>query len=167
MDTGLLRWQPFTIWGGPRMSLGGVPCAPLPPMTLLSRGIVAWIQKRIFLGRPYAMGFNWQPCTLPSSMGGILDLCHLHPRAAPLFRCFGILMGGLHSPPLLLLVIVGGCVRWWDLSPGPWGVSSCGYIGCPEPGICGLVASPFFAAGGSHRFHRLLWGSFKIMVLLS
>jgi hypothetical protein len=42
-------------------------------------------------------------------MGGVLDLRHLHPRAAPLFRRFGILMGGLHSPtPLLLLIIVGG-----------------------------------------------------------
>jgi hypothetical protein len=41
-------------------------------------------------------------------MGGILDLRHLHPRAAPLFRRFGVLMGGLHSPPLLLLIIVGG-----------------------------------------------------------
>jgi hypothetical protein len=54
------------------------------------------------------MGFDWQPRTLLSSMGGVLDLCHLHPWAAPLFRCFGVLMGGLHSPPLLLLVIVGG-----------------------------------------------------------
>jgi hypothetical protein len=40
-------------------------------------------------------------------------------------------------------------VRWWDLSPGPWGVSPCGYIGYPEPGVCGLVSSPFFATGGS------------------
>jgi hypothetical protein len=108
MDSGLLRRQPFTIWGGPRVSLGGVPCAPLPPMTLLSRGLVARIQKRIFLGRPYAMGFDWRPRTLLSSMGGVLDFRHLHPRAAPLFRRFGILMGGLHSPPLPLLVIVGG-----------------------------------------------------------
>jgi hypothetical protein len=80
----------------------------LPPMTLLSRGLVARIQKRIFLGCPYTMGFDWQPCTLLSSMGGVLDLRHLHPRAAPLFRRFDILMGGLHSPPLLLLIIVGG-----------------------------------------------------------
>jgi hypothetical protein len=111
MDSGLLHWQPFTICGGPHMPLGGVPCTPLPPMTLLlPRGLVARIQKRIFLGRPYAMGFDWQPRTLLSSMGGVLDLRHLHPQAAPLFRCFGILMGGLHSPLLLLLVIVGGCV---------------------------------------------------------
>jgi hypothetical protein len=41
-------------------------------------------------------------------MGGILDLHHLHPWAAPLFCRFGVLMGGLHSPPLLLLVRVGG-----------------------------------------------------------
>ena len=90
------------------MSLGGVPCAPLPPMTLLSRGLVARIQKRIFLGRPYAMGFDWQPCTLLSLMGGVLDLPHLHPRAAPLFHHFCVLIGGLHFPPLLLLIIVGG-----------------------------------------------------------
>jgi hypothetical protein len=37
--------------------------------------------------------------------------------AAPLFLHVGVLMGGLHSPSLLLLVIVGGCVQWWDLSP--------------------------------------------------
>jgi hypothetical protein len=108
MDSGLLRRQPFMIWGGARVSLGGVPCAPLPPMTLLSRGLVAPIQKRIFLGRPYAMGFDWRPRTLLSSMGGILDIRHFHPRGAPLFRLFGVLMGGLHSPPLLLLVIVVG-----------------------------------------------------------
>jgi hypothetical protein len=108
MDSGLLHWQPFMIWGGPRVSLGGVPCAPLPPMTLLSRGLIARIQKRIFLGCPYVMGFNWRPRTLLSLMGGILDLRHLHPWAAPLFRRFGVLMGGLHSPPLLLLVIMGG-----------------------------------------------------------
>jgi hypothetical protein len=77
-------------------------------MTLLSRGLVAWIQKRTFLGCTYAMGFNWQPRTLLSLMGGVLDLCHLHPRAAPLFCHFGILVGGLHSPPLLLFVILGG-----------------------------------------------------------
>jgi hypothetical protein len=41
-------------------------------------------------------------------MGGVLDLRHLHARAAPLFRRFGVLMGSLHSPPLLLLVIMGG-----------------------------------------------------------
>jgi hypothetical protein len=39
------------------------------------------------------------------------------------------------------------CVLWCTLSPGPWGVSLCGYIGCPEPGVCGLIASSFFAAG--------------------
>jgi hypothetical protein len=108
MDSRLLCRQPFMIWGGARVSLGGVPCAPLPPMTLLSRGLVARIQKRIFLGRPYAMGFDWRPRTLLSSMGGILDIHHLHPQAAPLFRLFGVLMGGLHSPPLLLLIIVVG-----------------------------------------------------------
>jgi hypothetical protein len=96
------------FWGGACVSLGGVPCVLLPPMTLLSWGLVARIQKRIFLGCPYAMGFDWQPHTLLSLMGEILDLCHLHLRAAPLFRHFGVLMGGLHSPPFLLLIIVGG-----------------------------------------------------------
>jgi hypothetical protein len=94
MDSGLLRWQPFRIWGVPCVSLREVPCTPLPPMTILSRGLVARIQKRIFLGCPYAMGVNWRPRTLLSSMVGILDLRHLHPRVAPLFCHFGILMGG-------------------------------------------------------------------------
>ena len=99
----------YDLGRGARVSLGGVPCAPLPPMTLLSRGLAARIQKRIFLlGCIYAMGFNWQPRTLHSSMGGKFALRHLHPRAAPLFRCCGVIMGVLHSPPLLLLVIMGG-----------------------------------------------------------
>jgi hypothetical protein len=45
-------------------------------------------------------------CVFPQK--GKLDLRHLHPQTAPLFRCFGVLMGCLHSPPLLLLIIVGG-----------------------------------------------------------
>jgi hypothetical protein len=96
------------IWGGARVSLGGVPCAPLPPMTLFSWGLIARIQKMIFLGRPYPMELDWRPRTLLSSMGGVLDIRYLHPQAAPLFRLFGVLMGGLHSPPLLLLIIMVG-----------------------------------------------------------
>jgi hypothetical protein len=112
-----LRGIPYGQQAAPSAAIynmGGASCVPggsalraPAPMTLLSRGLVARIQKRIFLGCPYAMGFDWQPRTLLSLMGGILDLHHLHPRAAPLFRCFGVLMGGLHSPPLLLLVIMG------------------------------------------------------------
>jgi hypothetical protein len=41
-------------------------------------------------------------------MGGVLDIRHLHPRAAHLFRFFGVLIGGLHFPPLLLFIIVVG-----------------------------------------------------------
>ena len=112
MNSRLLCWQLITSWGGACMSLGGVPCAPLPLMTVLSRGLVARIQKRIFLlGCTYAMGFDWQHRTLHSSMGSALALHHLHPQAAPLFRPFGVIMGGFHSPPFLLLVIVG------DLQP--------------------------------------------------
>ena len=109
-DSRLLCWQPFTIWeGGACVSLGGVPFFPLPPMTLLSRGLVSQIRKRIFLlGCTYAKGFDWQPCALLSSMGGMLALRHLLPLAAPLFRCFGVLIGGLCSSPLLLLIIIGG-----------------------------------------------------------
>ena len=78
-------------------------------MTLLSWGLAAQIQKRIFLlGRTYAMGFACRLRTLHSSMGGELALRHLHPRAAPLFHRFGVIMGGLHSSPLLLLVFAGG-----------------------------------------------------------
>jgi hypothetical protein len=78
-------------------------------VTLLSRGVAARIQKSIFLpSHTYAMGFAWQPHTPYSSMGGELALCHLHPREAPLFRHFGVSMGGLPSPPVLLLVLMGG-----------------------------------------------------------
>jgi hypothetical protein len=54
--------------------------------------------------------------------------------------------GGRHAPPrdVPSFVYGGG-----TFSQGHGGVSPCGNIGCPEPGICGLVASPFFAAGGS------------------
>ena len=54
------------------------------------------------------MGFAWRPHIPHSSMGGELALCHLHPRDTPLFRYFGVSMGGLPSPPLLLLIIMGG-----------------------------------------------------------
>ena len=78
-------------------------------VTLLSRGLATRIQKSIFLlGRTYAMGFAWQPCTPHFLMGGKLALRHLHPREAPLFPRFFVSMGGLPSPPLLLLVIMGG-----------------------------------------------------------
>ena len=90
------------------MSLWEVLCMPLSLKILLPRGLVARIQKRIFLGCTYGMGFDWQPCTLFSLMGGVLALRHLHPLGATLFCHFGILVGGLHSPPLLLLIIVGG-----------------------------------------------------------
>ena len=41
-------------------------------------------------------------------MGGALALHHLHPWAAPLFCHFGVIIEGLHSPPLLFHAIVGG-----------------------------------------------------------
>jgi hypothetical protein len=41
-------------------------------------------------------------------MGGELALRHLHPQEAPLFHRFGISMGGLPSPPLLLIIIMAG-----------------------------------------------------------
>jgi hypothetical protein len=142
MDSGLLRWQPFTVWGGPRMSLGGVPCVPLPPMTLVLRGLVARIQKRIFLGSPYAMGFDWQPCTLPSSMGGILDLRHLHPQAAPLFCHFGVLMGGLHSPPLLLLIIMGVVYGGGTFPQGHGGYPRAATLVVPSLAFVGSLLHP-------------------------
>ena len=52
------------------MSLGGVPGAPPPPMTLLSRGLAARIQTGIFLlGCSYPIGLAWRPCT-PFFNGG-------------------------------------------------------------------------------------------------
>ena len=48
-------------------------------------------------------------------MGGEWALRHLHPRDAPLFFRFGVSMGGLPFPPLLLLVIMGGL----QLQPPP------------------------------------------------
>ena len=123
MDTGLLRWQPFTIWGGPYVSLGGVPCVPLPPMTLLLQDLITRIQKRIFLGHSYAMGFDWQPCTLLSLTGGILALRHLHPLAAPLRSIvLASSWGGLYSPPLLLLIIMGVFILLLSFSLSLWGV---------------------------------------------
>ena len=103
------------------MSLGGVPCTTLPPMRLLSRVLVARIQKRIFLGPTYTMGFDWQPRTLLSSMGGISALHHLHSMAAPLFRCFGFLMGGFiillsffsSSWGVFILLLSSSLSLWW------------------------------------------------------
>ena len=106
MDSGLFHHRgvlcmtplPFTVWGVPRVSLRGVPCAPLSLTTLLPWGLVARIQRRIFLVHTYALGFDVSP-----RIGH-----HFHPRAAPLFRRFGVSLGGLPSPPLLLLIIMGG-----------------------------------------------------------
>ena len=106
MDSGLFHHRgvlcmtplPFTVWGVPRVSLRGVPCAPLSLTTLRPWGLVARIQRRIFLVCTYVMGFDVCP-----RIGH-----HFHPRAAPLFRHFGVSMGGVPSPPLLLLIIMGG-----------------------------------------------------------
>ena len=51
----------FMVWGvprTPRVSLWGVLCTPLSLKTQLPWGLVARIQKRIFLGCTYAMGFD-------------------------------------------------------------------------------------------------------------
>jgi hypothetical protein len=65
MDRNLFHWRgihctplPFTVCGVPRVSLWGVPHTPLSLRTLLPWGLVAQIQKRIFLSRTYAMGFD-------------------------------------------------------------------------------------------------------------
>ena len=65
MDSSLFHQQgvlctplPFTVWGVPHVSLWGVPCAPLSLKTLLPWSLLARIQKRIFLGQTYAMGFD-------------------------------------------------------------------------------------------------------------
>ena len=148
--SGLLRWQPFLIWGGARVSLGGVPGAPLPPMMLLSRGLAARIQTGIFLlGCSHPIRLARRPCTLHSLMGGALAPRHLHPQAPPLFRPFGIIIGGLHSPPLLLLVIMGG------LQPPPLFllVIMVGLPSLPLPlGLCGPRQDRHI----SHRFWRAL-----------
>jgi hypothetical protein len=86
---------PFMVWRVSHVSLWGVPCTPLSLKTLLSWGLVAWIQKKIYLGHLFAMGFDWQPCSLLLSMGGILALFHLCPLAAPTYLLWGILVGGL------------------------------------------------------------------------
>jgi hypothetical protein len=86
------------------VSLWGVPCMPLFLKTLLPWVLIAQIQKRIHLGCPYAMGFNWQPHTLLLPMGGISALHCLCPLAAPMF--------------LLLIVFVGGSRIQKKMYPG-------------------------------------------------
>jgi len=48
---------PCTVWGVPHVSPVAVG-SDLSLMTLLPWGLVARIQRRIFLGRTYAMGFD-------------------------------------------------------------------------------------------------------------
>ena len=62
MDRGLFHQRgvlctplPFIVCGVSGVSLWGVPCAPLSLKTLFPWGLVAWIQKRIILGRTVAM----------------------------------------------------------------------------------------------------------------
>ena len=104
---------------------------------------------------PPPIGLAWRPCTLHSLMGGALAPWHLHPQAPPLFRPFGIIMGGLHSPPLLLLVIMGG------LQPPPLFllVIMVGLPSLPLPlGLCG----PRQDRRISHRF----WGALLLRPFL-
>ena len=79
-------------------------CAPLPPMLPPGsrRRYFCWVAPM-----PWDLTGDLAPSILH------LALRHFHLWAAPLFRRFGIIMGGLHSPPLLLLVIMGG------LQPSP------------------------------------------------
>ncbi len=104
-------WQPCTLL----LLMGGVlalSClSPLaaPLFLLLSIHVGGlWIQKRIYWGGTCHMGFGRRPHALLLSMGGLLILCHCHPLVAHLFCCLGLLMGGLHSPILLLVGIVRG-----------------------------------------------------------
>ena len=115
---------PFRVWGVPRVSLG-VPCAPLFLGTLpLPRVLVARIQEDVS-GSHLRYGVRLAVSHPPFSMGGVLALRHLHPLAAPLFHHAGILVGGLHSPPLCLLIIVGG-LPCPSLLLGLWGGATAG-----------------------------------------
>ncbi len=70
------------------------PCAPRFLMTLLLQSLIAWILKRIYLGRTSTMGFDWLHRTLLWSLGGMLAPCWLCPLTAPRFLLLGILVGG-------------------------------------------------------------------------
>jgi hypothetical protein len=69
------------------------------------------------------MGGARLPKCLRQCMGGVMLLLGIYPHLCSVVGPFPRAMG--------------------------WGVSPCGYIGCLEPGVCRLVASPFFATGGS------------------
>jgi len=113
-------------------------------------GLAARIPTGTFLlGCSYPIRLAQRPCTLHSLMGGALAPRHLHPQAPPLFCPFGIIMGGLHSPPLLLLVIMEG------LQPPPLFllVIMVGLPSLPLPlGLCGPRQDRCI----SHRFWEAL-----------
>ena len=79
-------------------------------MTILSWGLATRIQKSIFLlSRTYAHGVHLATSHPPFFNGGRIGSpasSFPNPREAPLFRRFGVSMGGLSAPPLFLLVIM-------------------------------------------------------------
>jgi hypothetical protein len=83
---------------------------------LLMWGLVAWIQKRIFLGFTYAMGFDGQPHTLISLIGDVLALHHICPLAAPTFLLLGVLAGG----PWIQKMICQSGACYMGFGPRPW-----------------------------------------------
>ena len=72
------------------------------------------------------MEFDWQPLTLHSSMGGSFGSPPSSSPGSSLFRPFGVIMGGLLSPPLLLLIIMEG------LQPPPLNLLVI-VVGLPSP----------------------------------
>jgi hypothetical protein len=98
----------FCLWGVFWLSVVFVPWLLQHSFFWAYLGGGPWIHKRIYWSGTCHMRFGQRPLILLLSMGGTLFLNCSHPLAAPLFGCLGILMGGLLSPPLLLVGIVGG-----------------------------------------------------------
>ncbi len=154
---------------------------PLAPIWLAST-LLSLLAHRYIMGgmassptiRSHRMSVLPRHCMLTTIMGSSSMQLPLPPKISTItIPTMAILciMGGTH--PLKRLPQWGAscyssgcsfiCVRRWeDLSPGSWGVSPCGCIGYPEPWLCKLIDSPFFAAEQSSflfwlRHHTILF----------
>ena len=110
-DSRLLYWQLFTIWCVPCVSLGGVPCALLPPMTLLSwclnwgvspmnSGLLHRQPFTIWGGGSCVPGGRALHATAPHDTP-FMGPCRPDPEvdiSAGLHLCHGVWLSTLHPP---------------------------------------------------------------------
>ena len=155
----------YSLGGASCIPMGRVKCASLSLKTLLWGHLVAWIQKMIYLGCTFAIGFGWRPCTLffQCQWGGVgsqLSLSIGRSYVSPSGRtCGGFpnkeedISGG------------GACYKGFGWRPLALLLSMGVNFGlCCH---CPLAAPPFRCLGvlvGGFSFYSASWGVFILLL---